>query len=116
MSAPPRDRYLQTEIKWVSKPMRSVHWLVWQAMRTAIKEATASMTSVPKPLKFLRSHYTGLKATFNDMTEGANSQSLADILSVLAMTSGAEGSRESLQFCLKGGSETIGCWGHEYVR
>lgn len=87
-----------------------------QAMRTAIKEATASMTSVPKPLKFLRSHYGELKATFAGIAAGTNSQSLADILSVLAMTAGAEGGRESLQFRLKGSSEAVGSWGHEYVR
>ena len=85
-------------------------------MRTAIKEATASMTSVPKPLKFLRGHYGELKTTFDGIAAGANSQSLADILSVLAMTAGAEGGRESLRYRLRGSSEAVGSWGHEYVR
>jgi 26S proteasome regulatory subunit N1 len=31
-----------------------------------IKSATASMTSVPKPLKFLRPHYGDLKVRVND--------------------------------------------------
>jgi len=35
---------------------------------------------------------------------------------VLAMTASEEGSRESLRFRLEGGGETVGVWGHEYVR
>ena len=75
------------------------------------------MTSVPKPLKFLRSHYGELKETFGSIGQGVNRQNLADILSVLAMTAGKEGARESLHFRLQGGvSEEVGTWGHEYVR
>ena len=43
-----------------------------QAMRSAIKEATASMTSVPKPLKFLRGHYATLKETLETVASGDN--------------------------------------------
>jgi hypothetical protein len=32
------------------------------------------------------------------------------------MTAGKEGARESLRFRLEGGAETVGTWGHEYVR
>ena len=32
------------------------------------------------------------------------------------MTAGEEGARESLRFRLEGGAETVGTWGHEYVR
>lgn len=78
-----------------------------QAMRTAIKEATASMTSVPKPLKFLRGHYGELKTTFDGIAAGANSQSLADILSVLAMTAGAEGGRRA---CATGSGAAARLW------
>ena len=35
---------------------------------------------------------------------------------MLAMTASEEGSRESLRFRLEGGGETVGVWGHEYVR
>ena len=45
------------------------------------------MTSVPKPLKFLRPHYQHLKQTFEQWSnENPNKWELADILSVLAMT------------------------------
>lgn len=46
----------------------------------------------------------------------AGRRNLADILSVLAMTASEEGSRESLRFRLEGGGESVGVWGHEYVR
>lgn len=34
------------------------------AMKKEIRTSTSSMTSVPKPLKFLRPHYDTLKATY----------------------------------------------------
>jgi len=45
-------------------------------MRSAIKEATASMTSVPKPLKFLRGHYGTLKETLDTVAAGDNRRAL----------------------------------------
>jgi hypothetical protein len=37
--------------------------------RKEIRSATSSMTSVPKPLKFLRPHYGALKSFFETMPE-----------------------------------------------
>lgn len=40
------------------------------------------MTSVPKPLKFLRPHYQTLRAALEDMRPGApNREALADVVS-----------------------------------
>jgi len=56
-------------------------------LRNTIKSSTSSMTSVPKPLKFLRPHYAQLKATYDAWPDSSdNKWELADILSVLAMT------------------------------
>lgn len=76
------------------------------------------MTSVPKPLKFLRPHYEALKATHSACGEGENKHLLADIVSLLAMTRPAEPGvmPESLRYRLLGSSEEIGCWGHEARR
>ena len=74
------------------------------------------MTSVPKPLKFLRPRYAELKATFEGMPAGDNRSALANVLSVLAMNSGAEGAREALTFRLAGTPATASSWGHEYIR
>jgi 26S proteasome regulatory subunit N1 len=44
------------------------------------------MTSVPKPLKFLRPHYTGMKEFFADMMDSENKTTFSEVLSVLGMT------------------------------
>ncbi|WCJ25522.1 hypothetical protein M5689_007399 [Euphorbia peplus] len=87
-----------------------------ESMRQEIRSATSSMTSVPKPLKFLRPHYGTLKAYYDTMVESELKKYLADILSVLALTMSAEGERESLKYRLLGSEGDIGSWGHEYVR
>ncbi|KAK0590207.1 hypothetical protein LWI29_024000 [Acer saccharum] len=87
-----------------------------ESMRQEIRTSTSSMTSVPKPLKFLRPHYGTLKAYYEIMAESDLKKYLADILSVLALTMSAEGERESLKFRLLGSEGDIGSWGHEYVR
>lgn len=86
------------------------------SIRKEIKEATSSMTSVPKPLKFLRAHYDTLKSIFEKLPPGQNRTTLADVISVLAMTSSKEGARESLKFRLAGSAEDVGTWGQEYTR
>eukprot|EP00304_Pavlova_gyrans_P002895 CAMPEP_0206057206 /NCGR_PEP_ID=MMETSP1466-20131121/43897_1 /ASSEMBLY_ACC=CAM_ASM_001126 /TAXON_ID=44452 /ORGANISM="Pavlova gyrans, Strain CCMP608" /LENGTH=927 /DNA_ID=CAMNT_0053432475 /DNA_START=81 /DNA_END=2864 /DNA_ORIENTATION=+ len=86
------------------------------SMVNEIRTSTSSMTSVPKPLKFLRPHFGTLKTAFEGSSDATNKKLLADILSVLAMTMGAEGERESLKFKLHGHVDDIGTWGHEYVR
>ncbi|KAA3467983.1 26S proteasome non-ATPase regulatory subunit 2-like protein A [Gossypium australe] len=64
-----------------------------ESMRHEIRTSTSSMTSVPKPLKFLRPHYGTLKAFYETMPESDLKKYLADILSVLALTMSAEGER-----------------------
>jgi len=108
---------------------------------TELRSATSSMTSVPKPLKFLRPHFVVLKELHISLVGNSSVESekdllslrarLADVLSVLAMTMGNQEQRESLKFKLaamkdheilkKGGVEAVsddnlGSWGHEYVR
>eukprot|EP00923_Selenidium_pygospionis_P048676 GHVN01083669.1.p1 GENE.GHVN01083669.1~~GHVN01083669.1.p1 ORF type:complete len:991 (+),score=210.55 GHVN01083669.1:1033-4005(+) len=85
-----------------------------------LKAATSSMTSVPKPLKFLRGHYALLEEHYNQIDESHNKASLADVLSVLATTVTSTDPenipRPSLHYRLRGtGSEVTG-WGHEYLR
>ncbi|KAK3247512.1 hypothetical protein CYMTET_42990 [Cymbomonas tetramitiformis] len=95
-----------------------VQKMALEAMRKEIRSATSSMTSVPKPLKFLRPHYTTLKEFFVNMDSGENKFLLADVLSLLAMTLVTKEDEipESLKYRLLGSTEDIGSWGHEYVR
>jgi len=93
-----------------------VQKLALESMRQEIRSATSSMTSVPKPLKFLRPHFGTLKSYFETMQESELKKYMADILSVLALTMSVEGERESLKYRLLGSEGDIGSWGHEYVR
>ncbi|EPS68329.1 hypothetical protein M569_06441, partial [Genlisea aurea] len=90
--------------------------LALESMRQEIRSATSSMTSVPKPLKFLRPHYATLKEQYEKIVDVDLKKLLADILSVLALTMSPEGERESLKYRLLGSGDDIGSWGHEYVR
>lgn len=124
------------------EPDETLYRPALETLRTLIRTSTSSMTSVPKPLKFLRPHYaelatlqeswptlpppTNLLASVTDAvglttpatTPYVSIKSLfAEILSVLAMTYSDSGKRETLSYRLKGGSdEDPGLWGHEYVR
>ena len=54
-----------------------------ESLATEVKTATSSMTSVPKPLKFLKNHYDGLKqlhAGLPDTDSFKVSASLPEIL------------------------------------
>jgi len=85
-------------------------------MSTLIKASTTSMTSVPKPLKFMIPHFDKMKAAYEKMAGGAVKKQCADVVSVLAMTMSED--RECLKFKLKGNTNTeeVEAWGHEYVR
>lgn len=43
-----------------------------EELRRQIRSSTTSMTSVPKPLKFLRPHYGKLKEIYEGMASGEN--------------------------------------------
>ena len=93
-----------------------------ESIGNEIRTATSSMTSVPKPLKFLREHFEPLKAHFEGLRGNTSAPgvalrgALADILSVLAMTSAEPGSMETLKFKLESGVKDVASWGHEYSR
>jgi len=93
-----------------------VQKLALNQLITEIKSSTSSMTSVPKPLKFLRPHYDKLKEVYEPYPNVENKKLLSDILSILAMTMAKPGTRESLKFRLNGSGQSIGSWGHEFVR
>jgi len=82
-------------------------------MREKIRSSTSSLTSVPKPLKFLREHFDVLKQ-IHEKLDGENKKICADVLSCLSMVMSEK--RECLHYRLIGSDEDIGGWGHEYVR
>ena len=72
------------------------------------------MTSVPKPLKFMKPHFATMKEIYNKLEDDYACIECADVISVLAMTMG-EG-RDCLKYRLCSDLTRIGEWGHEYVR
>ncbi|WZZ61039.1 hypothetical protein YC2023_061146 [Brassica napus] len=82
---------LELYVERVQDPNPELQKASLESMRQEIRASTSSMTSVPKPLKFLRPHYGTLKEFHKNLVESKN----------LRLT-GSEGD--------------IGSWGHEYVR
>ncbi|KAM7286914.1 26S proteasome non-ATPase regulatory subunit 2 [Ixodes scapularis] len=112
------DKLLQEELEMLvqrlSEDNSELYLAALESLRTQIKASTTSMTSVPKPLKFLKPHYKTLQEVYEKITETETKSFCADIVSILAMTISEE--RECLKYRLLGSREDIGSWGHEYVR
>ena len=142
------DQALQKEmellVERVRDPVKELRKAALEKMVEEVRTSTSSMTSVPKPLKFLRPHFPALKESYTLAKPDETKTLLADVLSLLvraaaapcrpprparrrpptapaspraqAMTMGEEGQRESLNYKLLGTTEDLGGWGHEYVR
>lgn len=112
------DKLLQEELNMLvqrlSEDDTKLYFPALESLRSQIRASTTSMTSVPKPLKFLRPHYSTLKEVYAKIIETGTKQFCADIISILAMTMSEE--RDCLRYRLLGSCEEIGSWGHEYVR
>ncbi|EFJ39963.1 26S proteasome regulatory complex [Volvox carteri f. nagariensis] len=107
---------LDLTVERLGDPDPGVVKLALTTMLSEIRSATASMTSVPKPLKFLRPHYDAMKTRLESMPaeQGENRAMLADVISILATTK--ELAREVLKYRLLGSTTDLGTWGHEYIR
>ncbi|PWN50604.1 26S proteasome regulatory complex, non-ATPase subcomplex, Rpn1 subunit [Violaceomyces palustris] len=114
---------LEMLVERLKEEEKGLHRPALESLRTLIRTSTSSMTSVPKPLKFLRPHYPELKTIYDSWKLKDSDKSLfAEILSVLAMTYSDNGQRETLLYRIKandiqeGEAEDPGLWGNEYVR
>lgn len=112
------DKQLQDELNMLVERLTEnnpqLYHAALESLRTQIRASTTSMTSVPKPLKFLRPHFGTLKDVYAKIIPEDTKRFCADIISILAMT--LSESRECLKYRLLGSKEEIGSWGHEYVR
>ncbi|KAL1493428.1 hypothetical protein ABEB36_011485 [Hypothenemus hampei] len=112
------DKLLQEElnlcVERLAENDENLYQSALNVLATKIRASTTSMTSVPKPLKFMRPHYDTMKQVYEKITNPLIKKLCADIVSVLAMTMG-EG-RDCLKYRLLSDLDTIGEWGHEYVR
>lgn len=112
------DKQLQDElnlcVERLTENDENLYLSALNVLSTKIKASTTSMTSVPKPLKFMRPHYDTMKLIYEKIKSPNVKKVCADIVSVLAMTMGD--GRECLKYRLLSDLDKIGEWGHEYVR
>ncbi|XP_036326001.1 26S proteasome non-ATPase regulatory subunit 2-like [Rhagoletis pomonella] len=113
------DQQLQDELEMLvsrlQEPDNSLYLPALEMLAKLIRASTTSMTSVPKPLKFMRPHYDTMKTLYKQMPDQQTRQLCADIISVLSMTMGSGKDCLAYRF-LCDRSQKIGDWGHEYVR
>ncbi|KAH7882342.1 26S proteasome regulatory complex non-ATPase subcomplex Rpn1 subunit [Phlebopus sp. FC_14] len=122
------DAQLKSELEMLIERLKESNTQLYrpalETLRTLIRTSTSSMTSVPKPLKFLHPHYPELQKLFDTWSPSEDKSLFSDILSVLAMTYSDTQPRGTLRYRLLSisllpPSSTIpepGSWGHEYVR
>jgi len=84
------DRLLQDELNMLVERLTESNQKLYPAalesLRTQIRASTTSMTSVPKPLKFLRPHYDTIKGVHEKIKDPETKRFCADIISVMGMT------------------------------
>ncbi|TCD68746.1 proteasome regulatory particle base subunit [Steccherinum ochraceum] len=115
---------LEMLVERLKEPDTNLYRPALETLRTLIRTSTSSMTSVPKPLKFLHPHYPELQTLYETWPASENKALFADILSVLAMTYSDTQPRGTLRYRLLSASlqaagppvSEPGSWGHEYVR
>ena len=88
-----------------------------ETLRKLIRASTTSMTSVPKPLKFMIPHYEAMKEVYEKLPGNSEvKKECADVVSILSMTMSDK--NDCLRYKLLGNTdrENIEAWGHEYIR
>ncbi|KXN85575.1 26S proteasome regulatory subunit rpn-1 [Leucoagaricus sp. SymC.cos] len=122
------DQQLKGELEMLVERLKESNTELYRSaletLRTLIRTSTSSMTSVPKPLKFLRPHYPDLQSLYEAWSPSEDKSLFADILSVLAMTYSDTQPRGTLRYRLLAAAlrppfsplADPGSWGHEYVR
>lgn len=114
------DKQLQDELNMLVERLqdenKDLYMPALEAMRNLIRASTTSMTSVPKPLKFMRPHFETMKEVYKTMPCQVTRELCANIISVLAMTMGTTGKECLVYRFLCNQADQIGDWGHEYVR
>ncbi|KAJ1732737.1 proteasome regulatory particle base subunit [Coemansia biformis] len=116
------DQQLVAELDMIverlKEPPVEIHRTALESLVGIIRSASSSMTSVPKPLKFLKAHYETLAGLYEQWADERNMKALASILSLLGMAYDKDNRRDCLKYRLLAGytDGAIAEWGHEFVR
>ena len=88
----------------------------YNMIKTEITTSTTSMTSIPKPLKFMIAHYTPLKEYYLKLEETNTFKVfLSDLLAILVIVS-PSATETSLSFVMTGTKNDIVSWGAEFIK
>ncbi len=71
-----------------------------KGLSTEVQTSTTSMTSIPKPLKFIHPHYEKIIEFYNTLEQNTLKTELANLISVLSMTMAEEDSKSCIKFLL----------------
>lgn len=87
-------------------------------LASMLRSASGTVGAIPKPLKFARASYTPLKQFAATVASTSRVyRPLHDVLSFVSMTMDVPGCPlESLAMKLKGDTDNLSVWGHEYLR
>ncbi|KAJ2726128.1 proteasome regulatory particle base subunit [Coemansia sp. Benny D115] len=116
------DQQLVNELEMIVERLKEssvdIHRVALENLNNVIRSTTGSMTSVPKPLKYLKAHHETLQGVYEQWSNEQNKKGLASILSLLGMAYDRDGKRDCLKYRLLAGvgEDSISEWGHEYVR
>ena len=69
-----------------------------ETVKEIVRSSTTSMTSIPKPFKFIKPHYDSIVTHYERLPPSFLKRILADFLSVLAMTMAEPGKNINLAF------------------
>ena len=122
MAITEEDKMLKQEIEFLVQTLESTNFIeqlnALETLKRMIISATTSMTSVPKPLKYLREQYCKVKSCYENIFDIKTKKSCADIISVIGvvMTDKEEFLNDTLQYRFLGLCDDVDVWGHEYVR
>lgn len=79
--------------------------------------SSGSLAAVPPPLKHIRALYPDMEAALKGTQDPVVSRRLHDLLSFISMTlESKNGNRTLLEHKLKGTTDDLAQWGHEYLR
>ena len=97
----------------------------YNMIKHEITTATSSMTSIPRPLKFIRTHFSEIKEFYEKMVPSSEKEQnyklmLSDLISVIltVVTEKDEEGKELtiLSYVLSGSRKDLTSWGIEYIR
>ena len=81
-----------------------------------LQQSDGAVGSIPKHLKYIRSHYTKLEELALKFTIKEHVEMINDILSMIAINLEGNYELKSLEFKILGCHTDLHIWGHEYLR